>query len=487
MVAERDNPSDIHKSVLLKFPEQGVDSDNPWDDDLLGRKDLATKLTNLIASQQHPLTISLHGPWGTGKTFMLRRWQQALENDGYQAIYFNAWEDDFCNDPLLAIIGQLSDYFNKRGLKEIAVKVAHLALPLLKEGLFGLVKTTTGMHLPTGTDGQSKKTLVESYLEERATKDALKKSLAELSSKVAQDTKHPLVFIIDELDRCRPTFAIELLERVKHIFDVSNMVFVFGINRDEFCKSLKSIYGDIEADVYLRRFFDLELNLPKGNSEAFTRNTMGKYALGSLKNPEHPSGLDREVDVIIQDMPTLWRHLGLSLRHIDYCVRLVTLVVAGLRRDQPMFPYLLGLLVALRVENPVLYDEFVTGKRRGSEVMDYIDGIIPVRDQHAHLQEVLLRTEAHMYLTDKRFGMSRHGFPQAVEQLKLLQDGAEPTQPALLSSKTGKAAGGCPNRLLHLIDRFEGPSIISPSPSFPPTAIRYVSSLIDLNEDLVRR
>ena len=42
---------------------------------------------------------------------------------------------------------------------------------------------------------------------------------------------------------------IELLERVKHIFDVPNIVFVFGVNRDELCKSLKSIYGDIEADV----------------------------------------------------------------------------------------------------------------------------------------------------------------------------------------------------------------------------------------------
>ena len=54
------------------------------------------------------------------------------------------------------------------------------------------------------------------------------------------DTGQPLVFIIDELDRCRPTFAIELLERVKHIFDVPNIVFVFGINRSELVKALDS-------------------------------------------------------------------------------------------------------------------------------------------------------------------------------------------------------------------------------------------------------
>ena len=71
------------------------------------------------------------------------------------------------------------------------------------------------------------------------------------------------MFIIDELDRCRPTFAIELLERVKHIFDVPNIVFVFGINRAELVKSLESIYGEIDAGTYLRRFFDMEFVLPE--------------------------------------------------------------------------------------------------------------------------------------------------------------------------------------------------------------------------------
>ena len=76
-----------------------------------------------------------------------------------------------------------------------------------------------------------------------------------------------MVFIIDELDRCRPTFAIELLERVKHIFDVPNLVFAFGINRDELCSSLQSIYGNIDADVYLRRFFDMEFTLPQTQTQ----------------------------------------------------------------------------------------------------------------------------------------------------------------------------------------------------------------------------
>ena len=156
---------------------------------------------------------------------------------------------------MLAIIGQLSSYFKEAGLKQVARKAAQIAVPLIRENLLGILKASTGVTIKVDTREQGKTTILDTYLEQRSTKDTLKIHLSKLSQQVADQTKHPLVFIIDELDRCRPTFAIELLERVKHIFDIPNMVFVFGINHDELCKSLKSIYGDIEADVYLRPLF----------------------------------------------------------------------------------------------------------------------------------------------------------------------------------------------------------------------------------------
>ena len=107
----------------------------------------------------------------------------------------------------------------------------------------------------------------------------MKEQLSQLGHRVRDDTGQPLVFIIDELDRCRPTFAIELLERVKHIFDVPNIVFVFGINRDELVKSLESVYGDIDAGTYLRRFFDMEFVLPAPDAAQFSRYLLKRYGL----------------------------------------------------------------------------------------------------------------------------------------------------------------------------------------------------------------
>ncbi len=81
----------------------------------------------------------------------------------------------------------------------------------------------------------------------------LRETQRSLASDVREETGHPLVFIIDELDRCQPTIAIALLERVKHICDVPDVVFVFGVNRLELTRSVQSVYGAIDAGTYLRR------------------------------------------------------------------------------------------------------------------------------------------------------------------------------------------------------------------------------------------
>ena len=207
---------------------------------------------------------------------MLKRWQASLTSQDFKAIYLNAWEDDFCDDPLLALLGQMSDHFKKGTLKELADKVARVALPLLKENLLSVIKSQTGL---TFTVERPERDLLEEYRYQSATKDKLKSNLTELSKAVFAETQHPLVFIIDELDRCRPTFAIELLERVKHIFDVPHMVFILGLNRDELANSLTSVYGDIDSDVYLRRFFDFEFQLPTVGSRIFARHLLEKYQL----------------------------------------------------------------------------------------------------------------------------------------------------------------------------------------------------------------
>ena len=268
--------TDPRDSLKLKLLEPDVSADQPWEDDTLDREKIAGRLTNLFRNQRDPFVISIDGQWGTGKTFLLKRWQKDLENKGFKVIYFNAWEDDFSDDPLLSIIGQLSEHFKEGKLRSFAEEAARIAVPLLMKNVSSVTNRFTGLTFDVGLNERD---LLREYREQRKTKTDLKGKLANMSTAVFEETERPLVFIIDELDRCRPTFAIELLERVKHIFDVPDLVFVFGVNRDELCSSLKSIYGEIDATVYLRRFFDMEFMLPDVDSVQFCRNLMAKFKL----------------------------------------------------------------------------------------------------------------------------------------------------------------------------------------------------------------
>ena len=403
MVREPDAILEAQRSVALKLVEPEVDSESPWGDDLLARQEIATRLTNLVATQVPPLTVSLHGQWGTGKTFMLRRWQKELESQdpAYKAIYFNAWEDDFCDDPLLAFIGQLSDHFKGPGYIALARKVANVAIPLIKENLNNVVKTKTGLTLKVEQFKNRRKALIENYNKERATKKELKKALAVLAAKVAAGTGHPLVFIVDELDRCRPTFAIELLERVKHIFDVENIVFVFGLNRDELCKSLKSVYGEIDADVYLRRFFDFEFNLPEADSQGFTQHLMDKWGLGQVFQSLNETAGTPTHFYDFQNFrticPTLWSGLGLSLRDIDYAVRLIALLARNMELGKQTHPYLVAVMVGVKFKNLEMYRAMRSGRFQTKQIVDFLCGEMVQNPAGGELNQHLDRIEGFLY------------------------------------------------------------------------------------------
>ena len=155
---------------ILKLPEEEVLVGDLWQDDVLGRKKIAERLTNLISTQSVPFVVSIHGGWGTGKTFILKRWHKHLEENHFQAIYFNAWDDDFCDDPLIAIIGQLSDYLKDSKFNEAAQEMRNSANSLIRRSsvsisLFGLAGITTPLH-----NGEEDRDLLQVYLDQRRTK-----------------------------------------------------------------------------------------------------------------------------------------------------------------------------------------------------------------------------------------------------------------------------------------------------------------------------
>lgn len=471
-----ENPRDVPK---LRHPEPDVSPDDPWQDDALDREKIAAKLTNIVRDQRDPFVISIDGQWGTGKTFLLRRWQCDLERAGVKAIYFNAWEDDFCDDPLLAIIGQLSDYFKKGNLETLTGELGKIAIPLLRKNAISILSRATGLTFEVGLNERD---LLKEYRDQRQTKTELKSHLKKISASVVQETDHTLLFIIDELDRCRPTFAIELLERVKHIFEVPNVVFIFGVNRDELCKSIESIYGEIDATVYLRRFFDMEFMLPRVDSEKFCRFLMEKYGIPeffqSLSQAANTRIHRNDFERIAMGLPALCGQLGLSLRDLDYSLRVISLAARRIQKRQHVFPWPLSLLVVLKFENPALYRQFIDGECHASDVINHLDSVIFFSSDDFGLGRALDAMEAELYLAENNL---RYDAKEATawHQLKLLQKGSELTHPELLSERTKRSDLGRIEMLINLIGAERN--------IYTPSNLRaYLASLIDLH-DFVRR
>ena len=454
MVRQPDEILEAQKSIALKLNEPEVDFENPWADDLLARKEIASRLTNLVANQEPPLTVSLHGQCGTGKTFMLRRWQRDLESQGFKAIYFNAWEDDFCDDPLLAFIGQLSDYFKETGLRGLAGRVANIAIPLLKQNVSGIVKATTGLSIDLEQLQRSNDSLLDAYLEQRATKVQLREDLANLAEKVATETDHPLVFIVDELDRCRPTFAVELLERVKHIFDVRHIVFVFGLNRDELCKSLRSVYGEIEADVYLRRFFDFEFNLPESDSREFAVNLMTKFGLDRLPQVLNVNGFrgnEGHYQSFVQMCATLWSGMSFSLRDVEYGIRLLAFLAKGEAIKTPVQPHLVALLICIKFKNPELYGLLKSGNFQTSEIIGYILNESRAEPNRRSFELHLVQIEGFLYCTDRNNTEVDERGGAAVDELDRGVGGSSVSPSFYLSLRAQQAEQGQRERIRQAI------------------------------------
>ncbi len=98
---------------------------------------------------------------------------------------------------------------------------------------------------------------VENYDKEKQSLQYFKEALAKITSKLDK----PLVFIVDELDRCKPEFAIRLIERIKHFFDIPKVVFILAINKTQLEESINNFYGFSNTANYLEKFIDFSIML----------------------------------------------------------------------------------------------------------------------------------------------------------------------------------------------------------------------------------
>lgn len=289
-----------------------------FENDKLGRKYYADILTEIIEnpekykrnSDSESFTIAIDSSWGTGKTEFLKMWEDELNSkkdengkDEYIVIPYNSWENDFSKNPLQSIIYTIltNKAFdienNKEKGKEILEKGSK---KLLKNAFETIIKASKQNYIPevqiigsvVEKGVKLGKEVIKTMLQETCMEEQIKefksynnslKDIRAILEKVTEKTK--IILLIDELDRCKPLFAIKLLETIKHIFNVKNMSFVFALDMTQLSYSVKKVYGnEIDATGYICRFFDYITKMPKPDTRKYIEYLMEKRPL-IRKNP----------------------------------------------------------------------------------------------------------------------------------------------------------------------------------------------------------
>jgi hypothetical protein len=362
--------------------------------DILGRHRSAKALSDLVERVEDPLVVAFNGKWGTGKTHFLKRWVGAheIENGGHaKTVYFDAFLHDYMGDPLPALVSALSErcpsaeYENIKKLKKIAFR---LAKPISRIGAalatYGATEVLSGMGdaIATSVGGEVSSSLEKYWDEHEAKRSAMFAFQEALSGLVDSSSEESdgasVVFVIDELDRCRPDFSLELLEIIKHFFSVPRVHFILGVNLQALENSVRARYGGgIDATAYLKKFISIVFDLPaESGSEHRTVSANFQYFSYLATQMGIPSHLS---DRIWKNLKMVSRGNDVSLREIGKIASSVSLLDESVLANSNWLEGWLEVLVDLIVSSvvrPDLHSKFLEGVILDDELKAYF-GITP--------------------------------------------------------------------------------------------------------------
>ncbi len=382
-----------------------------WKDkgDQFGRHQVANAwkkyLIERAAAAESGVTMALNAPWGAGKSQFLAWWSQSLQAN-HVVVTFDAWKNDHAEDPAIAFVAELTKTLEQvRRDHQLATNIADAldhkrqrlltaigkaTVPTLKALGTAVVKKAVGLDLPelidelregkvNGEDATSVgqdllKTsgeafiaaTIASYNQRKHAIEELKHGLEELIELIDRHSNlhSPLFVFIDEVDRCRPDFAIRLLEGIKHLFSVKGIVFVLAVNADQLAKAVAALYGPLfDGSAYLQRFFDVQVSLPPPD--------MATYSTYLVKL-HWPNGARVQHDVFNQ--MTADNALALGLQHIAQMfalslrqmqqVALTAAAATSALKDVHIPPHWLMYLAAAKLVEPQTFDQIVNGTQR---------------------------------------------------------------------------------------------------------------------------
>ncbi|MES2670574.1 MAG: P-loop NTPase fold protein [Pseudomonadota bacterium] len=407
--------------------KEDTTSPSGWEDDVLERQDFAQFLTDTLSAQtkkvserqKRGLTAALDADWGAGKTFFVEHWARDLSRQGFPVVVFDAWKNDLDENPAVALMAaikrEIARLLKQAPIeKEVADQVRTLGkssmhhlrkalLPMAGLALTSVIKKATGVSVRELREvfDASDEEEENGDLQNQSTKDSADKEEDKLKEKIdagldkvfeqamqEQDAridsierfkslmtetlellqkeaavKHPMFVFVDELDRCRPSYAIALLEEIKHIFGMSNVCFVVSMNLGQLSHSVRAVYGPgFDAEHYLKRFFDQTFAIPLPNNKKHVELLLVESGIldqrrvsTGLPNQKNKGYENRSSDAIT----LIFDAFSLDLRSQKQVFRIAEATIASIDPGKPIYVLWLFFLCTLIHKNQNKYSELL--------------------------------------------------------------------------------------------------------------------------------
>lgn len=260
--------------------------------DYLSRQPFIKLLKNIIENQSknnNGYSIAIDGDWGSGKTWILDALESQLSSDEYLIFHYNAWENDFYEEPLVALLSVMIEKLNEVAKQKSLYE--SVVTELLKEAASDLEILAVGIakyfiKIDIDKSIKNKKNLFNRI--KQGTKIAndidsmlpLRKTLAEIREVIKNlAEKLKILLVVDELDRCLPEYAIKVLERLHHVCNKMQVFQIISIDKFNLADSICKVFGKNFlkttpehnimqfADSYLQKFIDISIPLSNGKPD----------------------------------------------------------------------------------------------------------------------------------------------------------------------------------------------------------------------------
>ncbi|MCK9431419.1 MAG: P-loop NTPase fold protein [Candidatus Omnitrophica bacterium] len=387
------------------------------------KRDIPIKnLTAVFENTSESFVLCVDAPYGQGKTTFVELWRAYLKSKGIKSILFNAWENDYTENPLICLIAEIEASLehelkfgsseDRNKIRKQSKKFLEIGGKLVKAALPTMVKIVTAGSVDikdlkedviSEFVEKNTQTAINEYSKNRNLLNKFKNTLAE-NVKLISDN-HRFYIFVDDLDRCRPSFAIEVLETIKHLFYIEGIVFVLTMDERQLKTCIEHVYGkQTDSSGYLKRFIDMTYLLTAPNIEAYCREMFARFDLLDyfVKREEGRNLIDSEkFNQIENDIVGLINYFKMTLREVEKIFTNFIFILKSTRNEECICSDILFLLLLIRFRSSLFYEQIIRKKITMEQILHGISEILDIPEN-----KILKRGNEVLFFTLARLNLA---------------------------------------------------------------------------------